>query len=74
MVLQELSAEAAARPLTRSDIKMLQGRLWSLGFDPGTIDGIAGRRTLAALNRYRAGKSLDRVAHIDRAAVADLLN
>lgn len=45
MVLQELSAEAAARPLTRSDIKMLQGRLWSLGFDPGAIDGIAGRRT-----------------------------
>jgi peptidoglycan hydrolase-like protein with peptidoglycan-binding domain len=29
----------------------------SLGFDPGAIDGIAGRRTLAALKAYRQSVS-----------------
>jgi peptidoglycan hydrolase-like protein with peptidoglycan-binding domain len=29
----------------------------SLGFDPGAFDGVAGRRTLAALKAYRQSVS-----------------
>lgn len=57
-----------------SDVRDLQTRLTALGFDPGAIDGIAGRRTLDALNRYRAAKLLGSASWVDRTTVADLLD
>jgi len=39
--------------LSRSDVRIVQAQLRRKGFDPGPIDGIAGRRTLSALNAYR---------------------
>jgi hypothetical protein len=72
--LQKIGAEAAAEPMTADDIRHLQSRLQRLGFDPGPIDGLVGRRTLDALNHYRAAKHLSRVFEIDRRAAADLLN
>jgi hypothetical protein len=64
--------KAASGPMTETEIRQLQARLLALGFDPGPIDGIAGPRTLQALNLYRASVELDRVHAIDRSAVADL--
>jgi Putative peptidoglycan binding domain len=72
--LQQLGAEAAARPMTAAEIRKVQGRLETLGFSPGAIDGIAGRRTLDALNRYRASENLARASTFDRTTAADLLN
>ena len=40
--------------LTRDDIRALQERLGSLGFDPGRYDGVWGPRTAAAYNAYLA--------------------
>lgn len=43
----------AADALTPADIRDVQTALKRKGFDPGPIDGIAGKRTLSALNAYR---------------------
>jgi hypothetical protein len=69
-----LNARVAAEPMTAADLRKLQSKLEGLGFEPGVIDGIAGGRTLDALNRYRAAKHLNRVFQIDYATVAGLLD
>ena len=58
--------------LTASDIQAVQARLKKNGFDPGPIDGIAGKRTLAALNAYRASIRLSPVLAVSRATIGDL--
>ena len=68
------AAGAIADHLKWSDVRNVQAKLTTLGFDPGTVDGIAGRRTLDALNRYRETRLLGKVAWVDRATVADLLD
>jgi len=40
-------------PLTRSETLELQERLSTLGYDPGTIDGVAGAQTREALSRFQ---------------------
>jgi hypothetical protein len=61
------------KPLTSAEVRLLQRKLKALGFDPGAIDGVPGRRTLTALNAYLAGAKLDTVSKINRAAVASLI-
>jgi len=66
-----VNAEAAfnrldAGALSPSDIRLVQTRLKQAGFDPGPIDGIAGKRTLAALNAYRQSISLSPVLAVSR--------
>jgi hypothetical protein len=68
------TAHAIADRLKWSEVRDLQTKLSHLGFDPGKFDGIAGPRTLDALNRYREAQSLDRVAWVDRTSIADLLD
>lgn len=63
----------AAKPLTSAEVRRVQRKLKSLGFDPGGIDGIPGRRTLAALNAYLAAADLGTVIHVNRASAATLL-
>lgn len=72
--IQRRAIEAAAGPMSSADIRNLQSRLKSLGYDPGPIDGIAGLRTLDALNQYRATRYLSRVAQVDRRAATGLLD
>jgi len=64
----------AAGPLTVGDLRTLQSKLEGLGFEPGIIDGIAGGRTLDALNRYREARMLKRVFVIEYATVGGLLD
>ncbi|WP_119303068.1 peptidoglycan-binding domain-containing protein [Dongia deserti] len=66
------ATEGSAETPTSADIRALQSKLKMLGFDPGPVDGIAGPRTLSALNLYRASIKLDRVSHIDRTTIANL--
>lgn len=68
------SSKSPTAPLTAREVWLLQSRLKQLGFDPGAIDGIAGKHTLDALNLYRATKNLERAPGIDRTAVTDLLD
>lgn len=58
--------------LTRREIRALQSELKRRGFDPGPIDGVAGRRTLSALNAYRQSLRLSAVPAVDREAVTAL--
>jgi hypothetical protein len=64
----------AAGPLTVADLRTLQSKLEGLGFKPGVVDGIAGGRTLDALNRYRETRTLKRVVKIEYTTVGGLLD
>ena len=59
--------------MTSAEVRLLQRKLKSLGFDPGAIDGVPGRRTLAALNAYLAAAKLDTVSQVNRSSAASLL-
>lgn len=58
--------------LSSTDVRMVQIRLKENGFDPGPIDGIAGKRTLAALNAYRQSILLSPVAVVSRETIGAL--
>ncbi len=45
-------------PLTLADVKALQAGLNARGFDAGTVDGIAGRKTKSALQAFQKSQSL----------------
>jgi hypothetical protein len=68
-----LDPALAAKPLTSAEVRLLQRKLKSLGFDPDAIDGVPGRHTLAALNAYLAAAKLDPVTQVNRASAAGLL-
>jgi hypothetical protein len=68
-----LDPAIAAKPLTSAEVRLVQRKLKSRGFDPGAIDGVPGRHTLAALNAYLAAASLGRVSQINRTSAASLL-
>lgn len=69
-VLTRLEAD---RP-SAADVRRIQTSLKRDGFNPGPIDGIAGKRTLSALNRYRQSIHLPPAQTLSRDAVAPLLN
>lgn len=58
--MAELKAWARPVPggLSAAEIREVQGRLLTLGYDPGRIDGADGPRTQAAVRRYRERRSL----------------
>jgi hypothetical protein len=47
-----------SRPLSKDEIKELQGKLGAVGFTAGPIDGVVGPQTQAALRRYAESRSL----------------
>lgn len=51
-------ADAPAQPLSKDEIKELQGKLGAAGFAVGPIDGIVGPQTQAALRRYAQARNL----------------
>jgi hypothetical protein len=60
-------------PLSSSnDIRELQGRLQSLGFDPGPIDGASGPKTAAAVSRYQQAHGLPPTGVPDKDMLAEL--
>ena len=62
------------RNVSVPEMRTLQRRLKTLGYDPGAIDGRAGPSTLHALNQYRASKLLKPVSSVDHTTAADLLD
>src|SRR6185312_14060701 len=60
-------------PLSSSnDIRELQGRLQSLGFDPGPVDGANGPKTAAAVARYQQARGLQPTGIADKDMLAEL--
>jgi peptidoglycan hydrolase-like protein with peptidoglycan-binding domain len=47
-----------SRPLSRDEIKELQGKLGAIGFTAGPVDGVVGPQTQAALRRYAESRRL----------------
>jgi hypothetical protein len=45
-------------PLSRDEVRELQGRLKSVGFSPGPIDGVVGSQTQVALRKYADSRAL----------------
>ena len=70
--LQAVANRLERNELSPSDVRALQTRLKDSGFDPGPLDGIAGNRTLAALNAYRQSVRLSPVLAVNRATIGDL--
>lgn len=58
--MAELRAWAQPTPggLSAAEIREVQGRLLTLGYNPGRIDGAAGPNTKAAANRFRERRHL----------------
>jgi peptidoglycan hydrolase-like protein with peptidoglycan-binding domain len=46
---------SATRTLSKQEIKTLQAQLKAAGFDPGTLDGMLGVKTIAAIRRLQSG-------------------
>lgn len=61
-----------ANRVSASDIRALQSELKQRGFNPGPVDGVAGERTLSALNRYRKSVHLAPVPAVSHEAIAAL--
>lgn len=57
---------------SRSQIRDAQARLNILGHDAGAVDGLAGRRTAAAVSRYQASRNLDRDGRLSEDLIAAL--
>jgi hypothetical protein len=70
---QASSSVPPSPPLSSAnDIREVQGRLASLGFDPGPIDGAAGPKTAAAVTRYQQAHGLQPTGIADRDTLEEL--
>ena len=51
---------------TSEEIKKLQEALKAKGDDPGALDGVMGRKTVAALKHFQAGNGLKASGKLDK--------
>ncbi|MBV8393670.1 MAG: peptidoglycan-binding protein, partial [Alphaproteobacteria bacterium] len=65
-------SSAQSPRLSTSDVREVQGRLQSLGFDPGPVDGAAGPKTAAAVARYQEAHGLQSTGVADTATLDEL--
>ena len=59
--------------LDRSERRLVQVGLASLGFDPGPVDGLFGRGTRGAIGRLRASRGLEATGFLDAELTKELL-
>ena len=70
-----LSLSLATADLTaeqRADVKSAQQALAQAGHDPGSIDGVLGRQTVAALRAYQKANGLPETGRLDEPTLAKL--
>jgi peptidoglycan hydrolase-like protein with peptidoglycan-binding domain len=65
-------AIAPSPALGRDDIKEIQTRLLSFGFDPGPLDGKLGRMTVIAVMNYQQQRGRAQTGQLDRALLDQL--
>lgn len=61
-----LKPNASKSPLKREEVRELQARLQSFGFNPGPVDEIAGRATEGAALRYQQERAQPQTGKVDR--------
>lgn len=66
-------SKAAAANASPPSVRQVQGRLKQAGFDPGPVDGLWGRATLAAWNRFQTQAGLPLTDRMDAATLDRLL-
>lgn len=64
-VEQATTESAAPAPLRAEEIREVQTKLRSFGFNAGPADGVAGRMTLAAAEQYQQARGLPQTGSID---------
>jgi hypothetical protein len=68
----EPAATPRPSPLGRDEIREVQKRLRGFGFNPGPVDGVAGRQTEIAAQRYLEDRGQPQLAPTDRDFLAQL--
>ena len=66
------SAAETALGLDRASRRVIQQGLKAEGFDPGSVDGLFGRRTRSAVREWQAGRSVAVTGYLDAETVAAL--
>ncbi len=61
-----ITATPTEGALQQDEIREVQARLRSFGFDPGPVDGVAGRMTENAVVRYRQQRGQSQAGAVDR--------
>lgn len=56
-------------PQPKVDMRRVQSLLTELGYDPGPIDGLMGRRTASAIRRFQTAEGLSADGHIEAGLV-----
>ena len=59
-------------PLQRNDVREIQAKLRSFGFNPGAVDGNPGRMTEGAVRRYQQDRGQPQTGEIDNALLQQL--
>lgn len=59
-------------PLQSNDVREIQAKLRSFGFNPGPVDGTAGRLTEVAVRRYQQARGQTQTGAIDRRLLEQL--
>ena len=72
--LEPSAGKPATSPLTRSEVIALQAKLQALGFQPGSADGIAGRRTVRAVKAFQRAHGLSATGIINRQILKAILD
>lgn len=67
-----MTPEANEPQLKREEVRELQARLRSFGFNPGPVDGIAGQATERAALRYQQERAQPQTGKVDRALLEQL--
>jgi hypothetical protein len=60
------AALAAPEPLRSEEVREVQKRLQGFGFNPGPVDGVAGRMTAGAVMHYQTSRGQPQSGDIDR--------
>jgi hypothetical protein len=63
---------ASNRPLTAEEVREMQTVLNTLGYDSGTVDGIVGPQTVAAVKRMQTARGVTPTGTIDLRLLEDL--
>jgi Putative peptidoglycan binding domain len=67
-----VEARPSESPLQSNDVREIQAKLRSFGFNPGPVDGTAGRLTEVAVRRYQQARGQPQTGEIDRRLLEQL--
>jgi hypothetical protein len=60
------------QPLNADEVREAQAWLNAFGFSAGSVDGLAGPQTMAAVRRYRIARKMEEAGGLDRAVLKQM--